>query len=105
MSPIVAAGLIAAYEADVLRHPMYHLGWGKNFSTADVVRAVACRSAKADDLGRARHGALDGSHQDARAARRQPPSRGHGLQAAASISSAAWLRFADWMRKHQGEWK
>ena len=43
----VAAGLLAAYEAETLRHPMYHLGWGKNFSTAEVVRAVRAAVPKA----------------------------------------------------------
>ena len=47
----------------------------------------ARRRAEGDDLGRPRHGALDGSHQDARSARRQPPSRGYRLQASASIST------------------
>lgn len=36
----VAAGLLAAYEAKTLRHPVYHLGWGKNFTTGEVARAV-----------------------------------------------------------------
>ena len=36
----VAAGLLAAYDAQDLRHAVYHLGWGRNFSTSDVVRAV-----------------------------------------------------------------
>ncbi len=36
----VAAGLLAAYDAKVLRHPVYHLGWGANFSTSQVAAAV-----------------------------------------------------------------
>jgi nucleoside-diphosphate-sugar epimerase len=36
----VAAGLLAAYDAAALNHDIYHLGWGRNFSTAEVVRAV-----------------------------------------------------------------
>lgn len=36
----VAAGLLAAYEATTLRHPVYHLGSGLNFSTSQVADAV-----------------------------------------------------------------
>lgn len=36
----VAAGLLAAAEARGLHHPVYHLGSGKNYSTAEVARAV-----------------------------------------------------------------
>ena len=36
----VAAGLLAAYEAEALRHPVYHLGSGLNFSTSQVADAV-----------------------------------------------------------------
>ena len=36
----VAAGLLAAYEAKALRHPVYHLGSRLNFSTSQVADAV-----------------------------------------------------------------
>lgn len=36
----VAAGLLAAYEAKALRNPVYHLGWGVNFTASQVADAV-----------------------------------------------------------------
>lgn len=43
----VAEGLLAAYEADHLRHSQYHLGSGRNYSTSDVVRAVKAAAPEA----------------------------------------------------------
>ena len=37
----VAAGLLAAYRAPALRHPVYHLGHGRNWSTFEVAGAVS----------------------------------------------------------------
>lgn len=37
----VAEGLLAAYGAKALRHPVYHLGHGRNWTTREVARAVA----------------------------------------------------------------
>ena len=48
-----AAGLLAAYETDTLRHPVYHLGWGKNFSTAEVVRSLGEKSSDIDQIVKA----------------------------------------------------
>jgi nucleoside-diphosphate-sugar epimerase len=36
----VAAGLLAAIAAPALRHPIYHLGWGRNLTTREVAEAV-----------------------------------------------------------------
>ena len=36
----VAEGLLAAFEADALRHPVYHLSSGRNVSTREVADAV-----------------------------------------------------------------
>lgn len=36
----VAAGLLAAALAPELRHDIYHLGWGRNFTTREVAAAV-----------------------------------------------------------------
>jgi UDP-glucuronate 4-epimerase len=37
----VAEGLLAAYQAPELRHPVYHLGHGRNWTTFQVAEAVA----------------------------------------------------------------
>ena len=100
----VAAGLIAAYEADVLRHPMYHLGWGKNFSTAEVVRAVRAAVPKAMiSVGPGTAPWTD--HTKMRgplAGNRLLEDTGFkpGLDLDSGVAS-----FADWMRRHEGEWK
>jgi nucleoside-diphosphate-sugar epimerase len=36
----VAAGLLAAYRADKLNHPVYHLGHGRNWSGYEVAEAI-----------------------------------------------------------------
>ena len=36
----VAAGLLAAYKAPELKHPVYHLGHGRNWTTFEVAEAV-----------------------------------------------------------------
>jgi hypothetical protein len=88
----------------VLRHPVYHLGWGKNFSTPRSSARCAPR-AEGHDLRRARHGALDGSHQEC--ADRSPAtvfSRIRGFKPSLDLELRV-ASFADWMRKHEVEWK
>ena len=46
--PDCAAGLLALWEAKALKHDIYHLGSGRNYTTADVAEAVRKAVAGAD---------------------------------------------------------
>jgi UDP-glucuronate 4-epimerase len=100
----VAAGLLAAYEAETLRHPMYHLGWGKNFSTAEVVRAVRAAVPKAMiSVG-------PGTAPWTDHTRMRGPLAGSRLLEDTGFKPSLDLdkgvaSFADWMRKHEAAWK
>lgn len=100
----VAAGLIAAYEADRLRHPVYHLGWGRNFSTTEVVSAI--RSA----VPGARIEVGPGTAPYTDHTRMRGPLAGTRLAEDTGFSPALGLEagiasFADWMRANPGSWR
>ena len=99
----VAAGLLAAYEAKALRHPVYHLGSGLNFSTsqvADAVRkavpgvsiSVGPGTAPWTDHTRMR-GPLAGNRLLEDAGFKPKFDLEHGVQS-----------FAEWMRAHREAW-
>lgn len=99
----VAAGLIAAYEAKALRHPVYHLGSGLNFSTsqvADAVRnavpgvsiSVGPGTAPWTDHTRMR-GPLAGNRLFEDAGFKPKFDLEHGVQS-----------FAEWMQAHREAW-
>lgn len=99
----VAAGLLAAFEAKELRHPIYHLGWGRNFSTTDVAEAV----------GRAVPDAAisvgPGTAPWTDHTRMRGPLAGNRLLEDAGFSPRLDLdhgvmSFADWMRSNREEW-
>jgi UDP-glucuronate 4-epimerase len=99
----VAAGLLAALEAPVLRHPVYHLGWGKNFSTEDVANAV--RAAVPGASIKVGPGTAPWTDHT----RMRGPLAGSRLLEDAGFKPKLDLEqgiasFADWMRAHREEW-
>ncbi len=100
----VAAGLIAAYEAKTLRHPIYHLGSGRNFSTADVVRAIKQAVPGAEiEVG-------PGTAPWTGHTRMRGPLAGSRLKDDASFVPRLSLedgiaQFADWMRANRERWQ
>jgi nucleoside-diphosphate-sugar epimerase len=99
----VAAGLLAAYETTALRHPVYHLGSGLNFSTsrvADAVRnalpgvsiSVGPGTAPWTDHTRMR-GPLAGTWLFEDAGFKPKFDLEHGVHS-----------FADWMQANRGAW-
>lgn len=100
----VAAGLIAAAEAESLRHPVYHLGWGRNFSTTDVVAAI--RKAIPD----ARIAVGPGTAPWTDATRMRGPLAGNRLAEDTGFAPRLGLEagiaaFVDWMRTNRGSWQ
>jgi nucleoside-diphosphate-sugar epimerase len=83
---------------------MYHLGWGRNFSTAEVVRAVRAAVPKAMiAVG-------PGTAPWTDHTKMRGPLAGNRLLEDAGFKPSLDLdrgvaSFADWMRTHEGEWK
>lgn len=99
----VAAGLLAAYEAQALDHDVYHLGWGRNFSTADVVDAVR-RAVPSASISVGPGTAPYTDHT-----RMRGPLAGSRLRDDAGWSPRLDLadgvaQFADWMRENRSAW-
>jgi nucleoside-diphosphate-sugar epimerase len=100
----VASGLLAAYDAPDLRHDTYHLGWGRNFSTAEVVRAVTAA------VPGARIAVGPGTAPWTDHTRMRGPLAGHRL-----TDDTGWrprldleqgiASFAQWMRQNEQEWR
>ncbi len=100
----VAAGLIAAAEARTLNYPVYHLGWGQNFSTSDVVAAIR----KAVPEARIEVGSGTTPWTDH--TRMRGPLAGNRLAEDTGFSPRLALEdgiasFADWMRANSGSWQ
>jgi nucleoside-diphosphate-sugar epimerase len=99
----VAAGLLAALEAPALRHPVYHLGWGKNFSTDEVASAVRAAVPGASiNVG-------PGTAPWTDHTRMRGPLAGTRLLEDAGFKPRLDLEqgiasFAEWMRAHRQEW-
>jgi nucleoside-diphosphate-sugar epimerase len=95
----VAAGLLAAYEAKSLRHDVYHLGSGRNFTTRDVAAAVLAAVPGARiDVG-------PGTAPWTDATRMRGPLAGSRLRDDTAFAprfdlDAGVRAFADWMREH-----
>ena len=100
----VAAGLLAAAEARELRHPVYHLGSGVNYSTDAVARAVKAAVPKADiEVG-------PGTAPWTDHTRMRGPLAGRRLLQDAGFESRLGLEsgifaFADWMRANRDRWQ
>jgi nucleoside-diphosphate-sugar epimerase len=99
----VAAGLLAAYEAPLLRHPVYHLGWGRNFSTGEVADAV--RKA----VPGAAIGIGPGTAPWTDHTRMRGPLAGSRLRDDTGFRPQLDLErgiaaFAEWMREHREAW-
>jgi nucleoside-diphosphate-sugar epimerase len=95
----VAAGLVAAYEASVLSHAVYHLGSGRNYTTRDVAAAV--RAA----VPEARIEVGPGTAPWTDDTRMRGPLAGTRLRDDTGFTPALDLQagvraFADWMRAH-----
>ncbi len=100
----VAAGLLAAYEAPVLNHDVYHLGWGRNFSTGEVVDAV--RAAVPD----ARIAVGPGTAPYTDHTRMRGPLAGTRLHNDTGWTPKLDLKsgvaqFAEWMRDNRSAWQ
>lgn len=100
----VAAGLLAAHDAPALRHDIYHLGWGRNFSTAEVVCAV--RAA----VPEARIAVGPGTAPWTDHTRMRGPLAGDRLGADTGWRPSLDLdggvaSFAQWMRANPQEWR
>jgi len=99
----VAAGLIAAYESKSLNHDIYHLGSGRNFSTADVVRAV--KAAVPGAIVTAGSGTAPWTDHT----RMRGPLAGSrlfddtGFEVRFGLEDGV-AQFADWMRKNRESW-
>jgi len=99
----VAAGLFAALEATELRHPVYHLGWGVNFSTSQVADAVR-KAVPGASIAVGRGTAPWTDHT-----RMRGPLAGDRLLVDAGFKPkldlvAGIQSFADWMRTNREEW-
>jgi nucleoside-diphosphate-sugar epimerase len=96
----VAAGLLAAAEARGLRHPVYHLGSGKNYSTAEVAWRLS-RCPRGRHPSRPRYRTVD------RPRACEYPAGGRlwrdGLSPPRPESGIA--SFADWMRANRECWQ
>ncbi|MBM3534243.1 MAG: NAD(P)-dependent oxidoreductase [Alphaproteobacteria bacterium] len=100
----VAAGLLAAHDASTLKHDIYHLGWGRNFSTAEVVRAVKAA------VPEARIDAGPGTAPWTDHTRMRGPLAGGRLLADTGWKPSLDLdrgvkSFAQWMRANPEEWR
>ncbi|MEZ5844706.1 MAG: NAD(P)-dependent oxidoreductase [Hyphomicrobiaceae bacterium] len=100
----VAAGLLAAYEADRLNHTVYHLGSGRNYTTADVMRAVEAAVPGA----RLRVGPGTAPYTDHTGMR--GPLSGDRLFEDTGFRprldlDAGIAAFADWMRNNRARWQ
>lgn len=95
----VAAGLLAAYEAEALSHDAYHLGSGRNFTTYDVAAIVRAVVPEASiDVGPGTAPWTDNT-------RMRGPLAGTRLHDDTGFAPAFTLEagiraFADWMRGH-----
>jgi nucleoside-diphosphate-sugar epimerase len=95
----VAAGLVAAYEANALSHAVYHLGSGRNYTTRDVAAAVRAAVPKADiEVGPGTAPWTDDTKM-------RGPLAGSRLRDDTGFVPALDLEagvraFADWMRAH-----
>jgi nucleoside-diphosphate-sugar epimerase len=100
----VAAGLLAAAEARGLRHPIYHLGSGRNWSAGDVARAVKAAVPEAViEVGTGTAPWTDHTRmRGPLAGRRLFEDTGFEprLDLEAGIAS-----FADWMRANRERWQ
>jgi UDP-glucuronate 4-epimerase len=99
-----AAGLLAAATAPELRHPVYHLGHGVNFTAAQAAAAV--RSA----VPGAVIALTGGTEPWTRFTSLRGPLAGDRLRADAGYSPAHTLEagvraYADWMRAHPERWR
>lgn len=100
----VAAGLLAAHDAQTLRHDIYHLGWGRNFSTAEVVTAVKAA------VPEARIAVGPGTAPWTDHTRMRGPLAGERLFADTGWRPSLDLdrgvaSFAEWMRANPQEWR
>jgi nucleoside-diphosphate-sugar epimerase len=100
----VARGLLAAYEATSLNHDVYHLGWGRNFSTTEVVEAVQAA------VPGARISVGPGTAPYTDHTRMRGPLAGTRLQSDTGWTPKLGLKsgiaqFADWMRSHRSAWQ
>ncbi|HJZ42089.1 MAG TPA: NAD(P)-dependent oxidoreductase [Hyphomicrobiaceae bacterium] len=100
----VAAGLLAAVEARELTHPVYHLGSGRNFTTAAVARAVKAAVREADiEVG-------PGTAPWTDHTRMRGPLAGRRLLQDTGFEphlglEAGIASFADWMRANWERWQ
>lgn len=98
----VAAGLLAAYAAPVLNHPVYHLGHGRNWTTFEVAEAV--RAAVPGAVVEVGPGTLPWTTFN----RMRGPLAGDRLRQDAGFVPALPLaegvaRFAGWMRENRDQ--
>jgi nucleoside-diphosphate-sugar epimerase len=100
----VAGGLLAAAETRELRHTIYHLGSGRNYSTAAVARAVKSAVPEADiEVG-------PGTAPWTDHTRMRAPLAGRHLLDDAGFEPRFGLEsgiasFADWMRANRERWQ
>jgi nucleoside-diphosphate-sugar epimerase len=100
----VASGLLAAYAAPKLNHPVYHLGLGINFTTRQVADAVRAAVPGATiEVGPGTAPWTD--HTKMRA-----PLAGNRLREDSGFVPAHGLAsgiaaFADWMRSNREKWQ
>ena len=100
----VATGLLAAVEARELTHPVYHLGSGRNFTTAAVARAVKAAVPEADiEVG-------PGTAPWTDHTRMRGPLAGRRLLQDTGFEPRLGLEagiasFADWMRANRVRWQ
>jgi nucleoside-diphosphate-sugar epimerase len=99
----VAAGLLAAWRADELRHDLYHLGSGENYDTFRVAAAV--RAAVPDAVVEVGPGTLPWTTYNTM----RGPLAGERLREDAGFAPRYTLEqgiaaFAEWMRAHPEAW-
>ena len=100
----VASGLLAAAETPELRHSIYHLGSGTNYSTAVAARAVKAAVPEADiEVGPGTAPWTDHTHM-------RGPLAGRHLLDDAGFEPRLGLEsgiasFADWMRANRERWQ
>ncbi len=100
----VAAGLLAAAEARGLRHPVYHLGSGRNCSTDAVARAVkAAVPEAAIQVGPCTAPWTDHTRMRGPLAGRRLLEDA-GFEPRLSLESGI-ASFADWMRANRERWQ
>lgn len=100
----VAAGLLAAYDAPKLSHPIYHLSSGRNVTTAEVAEAV--RKAVPGAIVEVGPGTApwtdDTRMRGPLAGSRLAEDTGFAPRYSIDEGVAA---FADWMREHPTAWR